>query len=637
MTRLERLKRWLAPPKRRVRLAIGAVLALLAYPVLGTLALWTGFVEWVARSEDLRLEIDNPSYTIWPGRIHMKGVKIYMNGDTQFILEGKDLFTSINVLQLVRRRIHVTRLSAHDVRYQMRVQVKDTHGIERRLAAYPKLEGLPGENTVKVAAAAQSEEREGSWTVEVDGIDLEVAELWFFEYRYLGKGTLQGGFTVGPNLMAVRTAVQDLGPGELRFGEKQPIAQRLRGQITATIPELDPEAHADTSFLEFVSARLNLRADVVSLAHVDAYMPPSIHVTKGAGPLEFDLFMEKGYLGKKSRLDFRTDAIGVSGDGFGVATDWKLHFDAAGEAGEFPLGRAEFKSTIVAFGRGKREVTFQIHNHHLEAALDTIRLGSGSDLKRATLRMPSILSADLDDLDVVLPKDSPISIQGGEAKASLSLDMDKDYWARGPLAARILRSRVDAAGVRLGANTWLDAQLALNPKQKVTNVTDLLLRIRNGSMEVEDESVANWWMNLSAKRLSYRATEPPSAEGAVSVRTKNLEPALEALAQKDVISDIIPHLTSMNDFRAKTTFKKTGAATDLTIESESQVWDVAGRIYSSPKQSLMALVVGGQTVSLGVADLGNGLKLRPFAKTDWLNEQLAEFPKPLVQMTASKP
>lgn len=67
------------------------------------------------------------------------------------------------------------------------------------------------------------------------------------------------------------------------------------------------------------------------------------------------------------------------------------------------------------------------------------------------------------------------------------------------------------------------------------------------------------------------------------------------------------------------------------------VWDAAGRVYSSPKQSLMALVVGGQAVSLGVANMGDGLTLRPFAKTDWLNSRLAEFPKPLVQMTPDKP
>jgi hypothetical protein len=631
-----RIKEWLKPAKRRRRLLIGTIIALLVYPVLGTLALWTGFVERMAASEDLRLDIDNPSWTIFPGRIHLKRVKIYMNGDTQFTLEGKDLFTSISVLELLKHRIHVTRLIADDVRYQMRVQVKDTRGMERRLAAYPKLEGLPGTNTVREEVADKTEPREESYTVEVDGIDIKVSELWFFEYRYLGKGTLKGGFTVGPHIMEVRTAVQDLGPGEVRFGEKEPVMRDFQGQINCEIPKIDPMAHANASFLEFVSARLNLRANVLTLSNVGAYMPANMQVLKGAGPLSFDLYMEKGYLGKKSHLDYQTDAIGVSGDGFGVSTDWKLHFDAAGEKGEFPLGTADFKAMYVAFGRGKRELTIQSHNQHVEAALDTIRLGSTTDLKRGALRMPSITSADLDDLDVLLPKDAPISSKGGEAKASLSLDMDHEYWARGPLEAQILRGKLDASGIALGANTWLDAKLALNPKLKTVNIADLSLRLRNGSMSNKDDASGDWWMNLNAKRLNYRGSDPPVAEGVVSVRTKNLAPALEVLAEKDLISGIVPVLTRLDDFRAKTSFRKLGAVTDMTVESESDVWDVSGRAYSTPKKTLMAFVVGGQAVSVGVANLGDGLKVRPFAKTDWLNEQLAQFPKP-IQMPAAKP
>jgi hypothetical protein len=75
----------------------------------------------------------------------------------------------------------------------------------------------------------------------------------------------------------------------------------------------------------------------------------------------------------------------------------------------------------------------------------------------------------------------------------------------------------------------------------------------------------------------------------------------------------------------------------MTLESESDIWDAAGRVYTSPKQSLMALVVGGQAVSVGIAEMGDGLQIRPFAKTDWLNERLAAFPKPLVQMPSAKP
>jgi hypothetical protein len=623
---------YLKTAKGRRRALIAAAVALLAYPVLGTLALWTGFVEWVAKSEDLRLEIDNPSYTIWPGRVHLKHVRIWMNGDTQFTLEGHDLFASISIWELIHRRIHVTRLATHHVTYRMRVQVQDTKGIEKRLAAYPKLEGLPGTNTVKVETAAKTEEREAPWTVDVDGIDISVQELWFFEYRYLGGGRLRGGFTIGPHLMEVRTAVQDLGPGQLRFGEHQVIANALRGQISCEIPPVDPEAHADASFLELVSARLMLRADVASLSHATAYLPPDMSISKGAGPLAFDLFMEKGYLGRKSHLDFKTDALGIKGDGFGVATDMALNFDAAAEPGGFPLGKSDFKSTYVSLAKRDRELTIQSHGHHVEAALDTIRLGAATDLKRAALRMPNIVSNDLDDLDVLFSDPSPVSVKGGEAKASLSLDMDQDYWAKGPLKAEILRTKASVAGVDLSGNTWLEAGVRINPKQKTSSLEEMSLRVRNASMHTGDEAVDGWWMNLLAKKLVYRNTEPPVAEGSISVRTKNLQPALEALAEKDVISGIVPVLTRLDDFRAKTTFRKVGETTDMTIESESDIWDVAGRVYSTPKQTLMALVVGGQAVSLGVAQLGQGLSIRPFAKTDWLNEQLASFPKPAVRM-----
>lgn len=634
---IDKVRAWFSNPKHRRRTLIATIVALLVYPVLGTLALWTGLVERIALSEDLKLEIENPAFTVIPGRIHMKKVRVLVNGDTQFILEGHDLFTSISIWELLRHRIHVSRLAAHHVKYQMRVQVKDEHGIEKRLAAYPKLEGLPGKNVVSERAAEQTEKREESWTVEVDGIDISVAELWFFEYRYLGGGRLRGGFTVGPHVMEVRTAVQNLGPGELRFGEKQPIATDLRGQIDCAIPEIDPNAHADASFLELVSARSQLRAKIVTLAHVGAYLPPGLTVSKGAGPFMMDLFMEKGYLGKRSKLTFQTDQVGVKGNGFGVASDWALDFDAAGEPGGFPLGKSDFKSMYVSLAKRDRELTIQSHGQHVEAALDTIRLGGATDLKRAALRMPNILSTDLDDLDVLFSDPAPLSFKGGEAKASLSLDMDKDYWARGPLKAEILRTKAEGAGVAVSANAWLDAELSANPKQKVSSVENMRLRIRNGSMHAGNEAVDDWWMNLEGKRLTYRASEPPSAEGSISVRTKNLQPALEALAEKDVISDIVPVLTRLDDFRAKTTFRRVASVTDVTIESESDIWDASGRVYITPQKTLMAVVVGGQAVSLGVADLGTGLQLMPFAKTGWLNERLAQFPKPLVQMQPDKP
>ena len=626
-------KHW--TPQRRRRVLFGVIVGLLAYPVLGTLALWTGFVEWAVRSEDVKVELTNPSYTIWPGSVHIKHVKIYVNGDTQFILEGSNFLANFSLFGFFRHRIHVRDLAARDVRYQMRVQVKDQRGMHERLVAYPRLEGLPGVNVIEEKVAEQTETREPSWTVAVEGLDVDVVELWFFEYRYLGTGHLRGEFLVGPNVMQVKTAVQDIGPGQLRFGEKQPLAERFRGQVTCDIPKINPMEHANASFMELVSARVNLKMDVLSLMNVGAYFD-AFDVSQGAGPLALDLYLEKGYLGNKSKLSFGTESVRIKGDGFGVLSDAELNFDAAGEQG-LPLGKLDAKSTYVSFAKRDHELTLQIHGHHEEAALDTIRLGGATGLKRAALRMPNIVAVALDHFNVLLPDKSPLTVKAGEAHGSLLLDMDSKYWVHGPLSLEVVRAKLAVAGVDLSGNAWLKTEVRLNPKLKTSLLENLTLRARNVGMQVEDESVDGWWLDLSAKRLAMWNTDPPRAEGSMSIRSKNLAPVLEALAEKDVISDLIPVLTRLDDFRAKTTFRTLGKTADVTLESESDIWDVSGRVYTSPKQSLMAMVVGGQAVSVGIAQMGDGLQIRPFAKTDWLNARLAQFPKPLVQMAPAKP
>jgi hypothetical protein len=634
--RLRRRAPFTWPRKRKRRWLIALVLLLLAYPVLGTLALWTGFAEWVLASEDLRVEIENPAYTLWPGRIRMKHVRILMNGTTQFILDGQDLVLDARVFALLRHRVHVTTLAAHDVIYQMRVQVKDPKGIEQRLAAYPPLPGLPGKNVIHQEKADASEKREGDWTVEVGGLDIAVKELWFFEYRYLGKGRLRGGFTVGPHVMQVTTAVQDLGPGEVRFGADQVVAENLRGQITADIPRLNPTEHADASFMQLVNARVNLRADVKTLSHADAYAP-ELRVRDGQGPLAVDAYLDRGKLGDKSHFDFSTDALRVLGDGFGVATDLTLKLDAAASKDHLPLARASAKATYVSLSRGMRSFTLQLLDHAEQAELDTIQLSRATELKHATLRLPQITSTDLRDLPVLLPEGTPVKVLAGELDASLNLDMDEKYWVRGPLTTSLRGLDLDLSGMRTRGNVTLKTNLRLNPKLKTNSAEAFSLAFRDVGMHANGRDLEGWWLDLTSSRMTFKNTEPSRFDGIIFIRARDLAPILQGLAQKDVISKLVPLFTKLGDFRAAAGIRMAGPVTDVAVTSESDVWDASGRVYKKGKDTKLAVVVGGQAVSLGIADLGNGLEIMPFAKTGWLNEHLRAFPKPLVQMSEGKP
>ncbi|MEI9941950.1 MAG: hypothetical protein WDO69_32445 [Pseudomonadota bacterium] len=643
MWKLDRLKRLRekAPftwsRKRKLRWGVAIALGLLAYPVLVTLALWTGVVEWMLKSEDLRVEIQNPAYTIWPGKVHMKNVRILVNGTTQFILEGQDLVLNLRLLELVKRRVHVTKLAAHDVIYQMRVQVKDTKNIERRVKAYPPLPGLPGANVIHEATAKQTEKEDPDWTVNVEGLDIAVKELWFFEYRYLGTGHLRGGFVVGPNVMQVQTAVQDLGPGELRFGANETIATGLQGQITADIPKLNPKEHADASFMELVTARVNLRTDIESMTNIGSYFEAEkLEISKGKGPLAVDLYLDRGKLGSKSHLYYQTDAINLKGVGFGVGTDWQLDFDAAGSAEHLPLVRSSSKSSYLSLARAMHTFTIQIHDHHEEAQLDTIQLSKSTDLKRALLRMPKIVSVDLRDLPAVLA-DKPSLEMKGEMQASLNLDMDHDYWTQGPFHAATKGLHVAGGGVAVDGNVKVDSELRFNPKLKINMLQKFVLRTRDLDMRAGSRNVSGWWMDIESARFTAWNKTPLAFDGTLGVQARDLDPVLKALAEKDVISDLIPMFTSLNNFRASARVRGAGEMTDVTLASESQVWDAAGRVYKNGDKTQMAIVVGGQAVSLGVASKGDGLELMPFAKTGWLNDHLREFPKPVLEMKPDKP
>jgi hypothetical protein len=144
-------------------------------------------------------------------------------------------------------------------------------------------------------------------------------------------------------------------------------------------------------------------------------------------------------------------------------------------------------------------------------------------------------------------------------------------------------------------------------------------------------------MDVESARFTLWNKTPLAFDGTLGVQARDLDPVLKALAEKDVISDLIPLFTSLNNFRASARIRGAGEMTDVTLASESQIWDAAGRVFKDGKKTQMALVVGGQAVSLGIASKGDGLELMPFAKTGWLNDHLRDFPKPILEMKPDKP
>jgi hypothetical protein len=198
--------------------------------------------------------------------------------------------------------------------------------------------------------------------------------------------------------------------------------------------------------------------------------------------------------------------------------------------------------------------------------------------------------------------------------------------------------KLNAAGVGVTTEATLRSRVELNPKLGRERLEDLALSLRDSSMHAGSKDVQGWWFDLLDGRVELVNGEHAQTQASARMRAKDLEPVLEALAQKKVITELIPMFTRLGDFRAKASLRKVGTVTDAVIESESDIWDISGRVYQKGEQTQAVIVFGGQAVSLGVAKTNeNGLEIMPFAKTKWLNDHLRELPKPIVQMPKDKP
>ncbi|HMJ11125.1 MAG TPA: hypothetical protein VK524_06935 [Polyangiaceae bacterium] len=443
-----------------------------------------------------------------------------------------------------------------------------------------------------------------------------------------------------------------------------------------------------------MTSRIALQGDIVSLRHVGAYLD-GIRVAEGKGHFRTDLRLEKGRLGKESHIDYATEDVRVTGQGFGVKTDWQIEANvreaeatgaqrgpvaqvraakpargpkdrAAKAAGdgpnerqaddsrraqhkgedegehELPRIRSQSKVTYVSLVHpgddSGRQFTIQIQGHDEQAVLRSTQLGGNMDVKTAYVHMPKIVTNDFDDLGAVLGSDAPVKASRGTARASVTLNMNEQKVLTGPVSFDLDDALFEVAGVRLGGEAQARARLQYAIEQEHAQLDNVTFHLRDVLMHVGDEHVENWWINLSSPRLEAWQKPALRYQGSIAILAKDAEPVLEALAEKDKLNDLIAKFTSLDDLRASVTVRGAKEETDVMIRSmESDVWDVAGRVYSKGDKSRAALVIGGKAVSIGIATDGKNTEIKPFAGADWLNAQLRAFPKPVEQVAAPKP
>lgn len=663
-------KRGKKPWYKRKRVWLTVLAVLLVYPIVVTAALWMGLVEKLLASEDLRVEIDNPSFSIIPGHLHLRGVHVYVNGMPQFILEAENIEAHIRLFPLLSRRFSMSWLGADNVSYRMRLPQEEKADDAPRTKAFPPLEGLPGKNTVSKDDAQEGEESDPLWTVELRNLGINVRELWFFEYHYVGEGKLKGGFARGPDELRIDTSVQELGPGKLYYGQDQVISHNFRGHVEARIPRVNPKEHANLNFFDFVHANIELMADVVNLSHVTAYLP-NMKMTEGGGPFYARVKMDGGQLSPDTLITYQTKELNLIGDGFGVKTDYdiRIAIDDDAKPGETttktsqaddkaveenkaaqkdtkavqeeathnPHVEGKGNATYLSIGtKGNSSLTIQLQDHVVRAALGSPKIDEDLEIVSASLDVPTIISNDLDDAGALMG--DSFKSERGEARAKLNFVMNEDKDFKGSFDARFDDFKIAVDPVAADINGTTRTALLLSPTRDLLEFSDVALRFNDVDFVVGKKRIDDWWMQWTSPKVTLGLGDETSVQGDFTFVARDAQPLLYALAAEDKVPDIVPALIKLRDIRSRAAVRKRGEVLDVMIENfATRLVDFSGRIYDGKDERQVALLIGGKVVSLGIYLHGDKKQFAPLAHAKWLNERLDRMPAPEEKVEGQQP
>ncbi|HEY8076225.1 MAG TPA: hypothetical protein VIF62_19000 [Labilithrix sp.] len=328
--------------RKVVGIALGLFFGLWAiYAIAANVILRTSLLRsWLTTDQ---LHVEYASAWSWlPGRVHARGYSMrFQDSNVQFQLDLERVTFQVDPFALVGKRFHLTHVDADGARFLFRHKLDRVEGKERRVAAYPHIEGF-SDPPLKTSGHGPPtpDYAYRLWTIELDDVSTSLREIWVMEYRYVGPGSIAGGFRLKPEReLRVDPSVMLTRGGVVSIGD-QPVLARSHGALEAHVPNYDVRNPEGLEVFRQVDARVDLDGDVASLVpfgntYIDA---KDYAIERGEGRMQIHAHMDRGPLTEDSKVSLRSRDVVVKtpigivrGDALARASieRGKLVFDAS--------------------------------------------------------------------------------------------------------------------------------------------------------------------------------------------------------------------------------------------------------------------------------------------------------------------
>jgi hypothetical protein len=490
----------------RIARAVGVTLVVLMalYVIAGNVLLKTRLLREATNMtpEMLVLEYDS-AYTIIPGHANVKGLKLrFEDGNIRFALKMEEANVRIRLVDLLKQKFHATRVRGTGISWRMLHKVAKIEGNEARIAAFPPIEGFNTPMTLAPPPPGPPSTGEGNWTVHLEDVDVEVAEVWMLEYRYVGVGRASGSFEIKPmKSVWVGPAHLELKEGTLSAGENV-LSQNFGMQAECTIAPFDVPTTPGLKVLSSITVSTQIAALLDDAGAFLELYNPGLEAT-GTGTLTADVRLTKGLLTTGSVLNAHLAEMRLRSDGAGfngtVNMDFKLAPDAKGL--EVPVGHAAVAGTVLVPISKEAAVTAALSGVSADLSLTSPDMAEGFELQWLHAKLGEARVEDASAITELASKTAPIiapAVLGkGPLTASGTADVTKGKTVVRLKEAKLGDAELKGAAVKRG-EAWNGAAFGR------VAVVPIGVRMKNGAVEVLPFS-KDAWLTEQLERLGIEA------------------------------------------------------------------------------------------------------------------------------------
>lgn len=581
---------------------------------------------WVTgATKGLFLKIES-GWTVWPGRVHIQGFELHFEDyNVQFSLQLDSAVVHLSLWELFTKTFHLTHVRSEGARFLFRHKVENTEGIEQRLALYPKISGYPDPPLRdRPYTPPRTDAQYNLWTIHIEDVDTSVAELWFLEYRFIGKGRARGAFRLQPERDAQTAPCTLALDGTLRAGSDT-VASSLHGTIKAQLDRHDPRIVHGAQIFNKISVDANLRAAVPNLDVARLYTTAGDpRLQGGGGAVRIRAKLRHGAWDPITALRYSTRRIAVSQGHVGVAgsLDLTTRMLKGGHDAVVQLMAATPRVTMFMDGAtdavsapratGVRIALVSTANLTKPFRLQSVDVGSRVSVPNLPWLNQALSSEPLFLSGRASAKTKLRWSAGGPARSKLSLDATDAVF------------RIDKRAVRISGN--LATLLTYDARKKAGHASSLRLDL----LQVAVAKNERWKslpgrVHIESERLTWHGLPPSVFRSRFDVQTDSIK----ALMPIAISSDILRAIALANFQLGKTTatvdVDRTPSALEVRVSrAQSGRVRMAGMLRMETREDAAAcgwFFLNGTFINVGIVIQAGSTSVKPLVSSTWWKER----------------